>query len=670
MVKKRITCEMPTIRERHLFSSQLACMLLAALCAGDTLAEERPYAGEVSIDYLFVENPNGKFGEYNGLNDDKSNLVLNLDASGRDLQAPERSWKLDIHNLGLDTFFVEGEYKNQGRFAIRAGYEELQKIYHDDALTPFDDAYNTLPFPRELTTLTERETASAGFDLLFRERFKFTTDLRTQTKEGQRPRPIQPAAFILPQAIDFEHDELEAALAYSDKQLSWRVGSRFSEFENANRTVLTHAAEPDNDFYQLYANGTYRLSDSSQATAYLSYSEASQDEDISDYPGSSVAVTSADAEYSNVNFQIGYQNRLTRKISFDAKYRYETRDNDTPLYSGFASNKNNIVYEWDKQKIDLKATYRMPQRWRLQGGLTWTDDDRTSLKEPVPSGSGYLTQYENSLTDRITEWTGWGQLRSPQFGSFSGQLKLALSDRSTDLDPVREQAATSNTNGVALSSYLDARERTEIDLLLNQVVTETVNASFNVRYVDDDYDGTAWNSLDRSRSTTYTFDVNYVPHRDYSLAFYAGVEDFEIEQSGFSSLGNAATSWQYSIDDQSRLFGITAKALGVSSLVDLTFDYSYQKASGDYQNSSASGSSAAFPDLDSAINRLSIEADFHIDDRLTINTQYLYESYDFDSWVWRNDFGLSGGYYNTLNYGYDVPNDSTHVLIVGLTYRF
>ncbi|HIG44021.1 MAG TPA: hypothetical protein EYQ14_26335 [Gammaproteobacteria bacterium] len=107
---------------------------IAATIAGGTgpqimaASDEDSNLSPISLDFVYVDNPNGKFGEYNGLNEDHSNLVLNLDWKSRDDNAPEQYWDLNVHNLGLDTFFVKGEYAKQGNYRLRAGYDQLKKV--------------------------------------------------------------------------------------------------------------------------------------------------------------------------------------------------------------------------------------------------------------------------------------------------------------------------------------------------------------------------------------------------------------------------------------------------------------------------------------------------------------------------------------------------------------
>ena len=648
----------------------LAIIVTLASGANLQLMADEDELSPVSLDFIYVDEPNGKFGEYNGLNEDHSHIVLNLDWKARDENAPEQYWDLNIHNLGLDTFFVKGEYGKQGNYRLRVGYDQLQKVYHDNGLTIYDDALDTLAEPRRKTTSSKRKTASFGFDKVFAPMWELTTDFRSQKKDGTRPRPVS-GGLIVPQQLDFTHNEFDAALIYNEEKVQLRLGTYFSDFENDNNLILTTAAEPDNSFYQLNASGGYTINGSSRATAYLSYSEGKQDDKFTNYGVSSgtYSTNSLDAEFDTLNFQLGYRNRISRKFYIDAKYRLESRGNDTPLYDDFPSDKNNKVYEWDKHKLDIKAGYRLPARWRLQGGIVLKDYQYEVNKSP--RGTGRLTEQAAKMSDDSEESTYWAEIRTPTLSGFYGSLKYSYSDREVDLDTAREQAATVDTGGVALSPYLVDRKQDKIDLLLTQSFTQSLSASFNLSSIEDDYDVIAWASLDSTDTSIYTIDVNYSPSQDYSLNVYAGIESFEVEQSGLGNLSNASTAWGYSIEDKSDIAGITVRSNDLFGMLDLSVDYRYQQGDGDYETIDPSNVSGNFPDLDTTINSITINADFILANNMILNVTYIYEDYDSASWVWKDDFNDPGRtYFSTLDYGYESPTYTTQVFLVGATYQF
>lgn len=492
----------------------------------DSDAEDEASASTDTVDlaYIYVDNPNGKFGEYNGFDEDNHYIVLGLDWFLRNEDVPEQYWDVTIHNLGLATFSVKGEYGSQGNYRIRGAYAQIQKVYHGDALTIYDNDLEELPEPRDISTGVKRKTASIGFDKFFGSRWELETDLRSQTKQGQRSRPTN-GGLIVPADTNFKHDEFEASLTYATEKVQLVFGSYFSDFSNANDLILSTAAEPDNNFYKFSVNGGAAVSDTSRITGYLAYSKGEQNDQFSRYgiESGTYSTDSLNAEYDTINAQFAYRNRLTRKLDLDANYRLESRNNDTFLYSDFPSEKNNKVYQWDKQKLVVKLRYRLPARWRLLGGLQFADYKYEVNKSPRPTGR--LTEQAAKLKDSTEELTAWAEIRTPVMAGFYGNLKYSRSDRDADLDPVREEAATVDTGGVALSFFLIPRVRDKIDLLLSYSITEDLSAGFNVSIIKDDYDAIAWAGLNSRKSNIYTFDVSYSPATDFSLNVYAGFDN-------------------------------------------------------------------------------------------------------------------------------------------------
>jgi len=639
---------------------------------GEIVAQENADESTNTVDlaYIYVDNPNGKFGEYNGFDEDNHYIVLGLDWFLRNEDAPEKYWDVDIRNLGLATFSISGEYGSQGNYRIRGAYAQIQKVYHGDALTIYDNDLEALPEPRDISTSAKRKTSSIGFDKFLGSQWELETDLRSQTKQGQRSRPTN-SGLIVPQDVDFKHDEFEASLTYATERVQLVFGSYFSDFSNDNDLILNTTAEPDNNFYKFSVNGGAAVSDTSRITGYLAYSKGEQNDKFSRYgiDSGTYSTDSLNAEYDTINAQFTYRNRLTRKLNLDINYRLESRSNDTFLYSDFPSEKNNKVYEWDKQKLDVKVRYRLPARWRLLGGLQFADYQYEVNRSP--RSTGRLPEQAARLSDETDELTAWAEIRSPIIAGFYGNLKYSRSDRGADIDPVRKEAATVDTGGVALSFFLIPRLRDKIDLLLSYSISENLSAGFNLSMIKDDYDAIAWASLESRESNTYTIDVSYSPGTDYSLNVYAGFENYEIEQSGFGTPGDDASRWEYESEDDSKLFGITGTASAFDGKVDFRLSYRHQQGSAQYETLDPSDVSGAFPDLDTTINSFTLEADIFASRDFIINISYHYEDYDSDSWVWKNDFDESEPtYFDLLNYGYESPDYVSQLFMIAASYRF
>jgi MtrB/PioB family decaheme-associated outer membrane protein len=123
-----------------------------------------------------VSRDSYKFGEYNGLQDKGVFGVGNIDLRGGGTydSGDATRWRLSGRDLGLDTRSVQGEYGQQGRFRLTAGFDQLQRNRSDSFFTPYlnaGSALQTLPsgwivpvVPRLSTTAANARGLSGAVD--------------------------------------------------------------------------------------------------------------------------------------------------------------------------------------------------------------------------------------------------------------------------------------------------------------------------------------------------------------------------------------------------------------------------------------------------------------------------------------------------------------------------
>ena len=651
-------------------SARLSILCLALVAPLAALAQEAP-PGDFYFGYLYVDDPNGKFGEYNGLHDNEHNLIFGLDWLWRDEGAPERYLDVRAHNVGLETYFLKAEHGSQGNYRVRLGYDQLQKVWHEDAVTVWDNDIERLEEPREITTISKRKAWNIGFDKLFGANWELRTDYRDEDKTGQRSKPVN-GGRIVPAPLDFNHKQVNASLTWATRKAQLVFGGYVSEFENANDLVLNTAAVPDNEYSHFSVNGGYNTDRAGRFTGFLGYAEGEQNDPFSRYgidPGS-YAADSLNGEFDATQLRLGWRKRFSRRFDMEAGWWSDQRDSDTPLYDDFPSDKNNKVYEWDKDRLFVKGRYRLPARWRMLAGLEQRDNEYE--RHMAPRGTGRPPEQAAELNDETEETTAWGELRSPVINGFFGSLKYAISDRDVDLDPARLEGATDpGSGGVALSHYLLPRDRDRLDLTLTWSVTEALTVGVLYSDISDDFDPVTWAQLDQVYQSTVTLDLGFDVTEDWTLTAYLGSEEYEVEQSGFGNRSNEDSRWAYDIEDEGRFAGLSARGKGFRDQVDFRFDYRYYQGEGSYETIDPSSVSGAFPDMTTEIHTLSLRADWTLSPRWQMNLGWLYEDYDSQRWPWRQDFGEPGDtYFDQLSYGYDTPRYRTHVIMLAGTLRF
>ena len=644
------------------------CLALAVPLAA--LAQNAPDS-DFNFGYLYVDNPNGKFGEYNGLYDDEHNFILGLDWFWRDVNAPERYLDIRAHNVGLETYFVKAEHGAQGNYRVRLGFDQLRKVWHENAVTVWDDDLERLDEPREVTTKSKRKAWNIGFDKLFGANWELRTDYRDEDKTGQRSKPVN-GGLIVPASLDFSHKQVNASLTWATRKAQLVFGGYLSDFKNSNDLVLNTAAVPNNEYAQFSVNGGYNADRAGRFTGFVGYAEGEQNDPFSRYgidPGT-YATDSLNGKYDTTHLRLGWRKRFSRRFDMDAGWWSERRNNDTPLYDDFPSDKNNKVYEWDKKRLYVRGRYRLPARWRLLAGLELRDNEYE--RRMAPRSTGRPTEQAALLVDEAEDTTLWGELRSPVINGFFGSLKYGVSDRDADLDPARLEGATDpGSGGVALSPYLLPRDRDRLDLTLTWSVTEVFSVGLLYSDISDDYDPVTWAQLDQVDLSTATLDFGFAVNEAWSLTAYVGAEEYQVDQSGFGNRANEDSRWAYDIKDEGRFAGLSARGKGFQDRVDFRFDYRYYKGDGAYLTIDPSNVSGVFPDMTTEIHTFSLRADWTISPRWQMNLGWLYEDYDSQRWPWRQDFGEPGStYFDVLNYGYDTPRYKTHVFMLAGTLRY
>lgn len=641
----------------------MACLGLASsLVQADIPLLEPERNNQTSFAYLFVDNPNGKFGEYNGLDEGEHYIALGLDWFLRDKEIPASYWNVSVYNLGLETSYVRIEQGKQGNYRLRAGFEQLQKIWHDDALTIYDDALEELPDPRVITTGSKRNAWNVGFDKYFGSQWELKTDYRSEDKTGQRSKPLN-GGLIVPQDLNFMHNEFNASLSYATHKAQLAFSTYASDFKNGNDQVLDTAAMPNNRFNQLAVNGGLSLAKAGRFTGFFAWSRGRQNDPFTRYgiDDGTYETNSLNGKYETRQLRLGYRKRISGDLDLDAGYWLDDRDNDTPLYNGFPSDKNNKVYKWKKQKLFVKARYRLPARWKLIGGLQF--DDRHYQTHKVPRDTGRLPEQSPLLQDNTDETTLWLELRSAFYAGLFGSLKLSHSDRNSDLDSVHQTAISEDTTGVTLSYYLIPRDRNQADLNLSWAVNEQFSLGFLHTVVNDDFESISWAGIKQQNWSTTTFDLGWVSQPGHSVGIYAGAEYYEVSQYGQGSLGEETSNWAYDISDEGIFAGATAHYTSFNGQVDFHADYRYYLGEGYYETLDPANVSGSFPELKTRIQSLTLRADVKLSPKWHLDIRYHYEDYSSHRWVWKDAFDV-------LNYGYETPNYKTHVLMVTGDYRF
>jgi hypothetical protein len=126
---------------------------------------------------------------------------------------------------------------------------------------------------RDFTLGWDRKTAGLGVEFVQSERLRYEADWKRQTKEG---RGLTWGSFLgnaqeLAKPLDYQTDEVDAALVYTGSGWNIRLGYYGSFFSNQDNTLTWDnpfngpdrgrmAMAPDNTYHQAKLSGAYHFS--------------------------------------------------------------------------------------------------------------------------------------------------------------------------------------------------------------------------------------------------------------------------------------------------------------------------------------------------------------------------------------------------------------------------
>jgi MtrB/PioB family decaheme-associated outer membrane protein len=516
-------------------------LLLLSLCGPVAVCAEDPAVtaltqpqGIAELGAGAVSADSYKFGEYNGLQRQGGFLLGNLDLNGGgryDSDSVTR-WGLHANHVGLETGGADFKLREQGRFRLDLGYEQLRRNLSDSYQSPYlglgttdltlpagwlkpqvpqatgtnlnDRGLSPVagqgsvvnaagvvvpPTPAQLATLaaivgtddgayhrfnlhTERKRGEVGFGLNLSRNLLLTGSVRRETREGSRMlgavnSAIQENSVTLPEVIDTTTDQFNLGLEYTPSLGFLKAGYYGSIFKNdvagirwqdtADPTrTATMSSAPDNQFHQFNFTGGYSFSPATRLVADLSYGRARQNQAFLSDSSMPVGlpVSSADATVVTRLASVRLSARPTRKLGLFAHYKFDDRDNQTPVHSftfydvnlakgatasafnsalglpaGTLSNNvdifNNRPQSRKTSAFNVGGDYALGHRQTLSGGYDWEKIERFCSASWINCASA------PESIDR-TLHAEWG---AQMFDSLGARLSFGHAQRRVHYDP-------------------------------------------------------------------------------------------------------------------------------------------------------------------------------------------------------------------------------------------
>lgn len=653
------------------------------------------YRADIDAGASYVSEDALRFG--NGEGYDEKGAYADVGGDGRFVDGDTLvSWHAE--DLGLDSRLFELAAGKAGTYEVRIGWRETPYRLFGDSRTVYSGNGETLSLPGDWVTATstgsmtslpsslvsrniesDRRNLDIGIDYRPTGQVSLYADFRRQQRDGTRimsgsgfthgvylPRPVDDVTDTMDLGARFALGDLQLTLAWFGsfyrndlESLTW--DNPWTTLPGAAQGRL--ALEPDNDFQQLSLSGVYR---SSFYDTVVGFSVASgrgeQNASLLPYTinpllaASALPATSFDAEVDTANYALTLTSRPFDKASVRLSYRYDERDNRTPVYTwsriitdSFVSgaSEQNTPYSFERGRFNASASYRLLDDLTVSGGYDRTDYDR-DFQEVASQ----------------TEHSGWGKLRWRPSGNVEVTVKGGSSRRAID-EYDADIGLTLGQNPLLRKYNLAHRYREFAEAGLHASLPDTpLSVGVTVFRAEDDYSKSEL-GLVEGEDSRVTIDLSYATSGSSSIYLAAGSESLQSVQLGSETF--AGPVWQANHDDDFVFYGVGFAVDGLNEKMDLAFDVTRSEGETAISYSGTAVAATPLPKLASTLDALRITLRYQVSERLDLNLRARYERFEAEDWALQDIGPATIPTLLTMGaspYDYDV-----WVFGVGVTYR-
>ena len=684
------------MRRDRLFTTAALAALLAPAAAtaqvdtSDWKCEYCPFEDGYRADYAvggsYVNDDAARFGNGTGL--DEKGAYADVDGQGRLLNdgGTEVTWYAE--DLGLDSRVFELGFGKPGKFGLEFGYSELPYRRFGDTVTPFSIDGNMLSLPGgwvaagntgSMTGLaaalasspieTDRSTFEFGADVRAVKNFRFYADYRRQEREGTgiMTGPFFSQSSYLPRPIDDYTDRFDAGVAYTGDSFTFTLAYYGSYYRNDVESLTWEnpfspfpgadmgqsALEPDNDFHQVSFSAAYFAEAWDTVIAFSAASgEGEQNASPLPYtinptiPAPLIQLAGIDAKVDTTNYALTLTTRPLDKLNLKLAYRYDERDNGTPvsLWERVITDavesgdiEPNIPYSFERSRLNLSGSYRLLDSVTVSGGYDRSDIDR-DFQEVASQ----------------TEDTGWGKLRWRPTANLEATFKGGGSRREID-EYDTDVGLVFGQNPLMRKYNLAHRQRDFAEVALSaSLIDSPISIGMTYLWAEDDYSKSNLGMLEGSEDRL-TFDFNWAIGEGSSLYLTAGSEALESLQRGSETFNGP--EWEAAHDDDFTHYGGGFRIADIGDKFDLTFDYTRTDGETEILFTGPVVAATPLPELESTMDSLRLALNYNVSQRLAIDVNARWERFEAEDW------GLEGVAPDTIGsvltmganpYDYDV----------------
>lgn len=647
---------------RSAASFRLTAMAAAMLAAGGAWSDERDDEirkltkpdSNIEVGVGAVDDANTRFGQYNGMVEDRFYLLLDGNYVRRD-DATGTWLGITGRNLGLESRELRLDASRQGDWGVFIDYNQTPRYSPYTpitGLTGFDGTSQTVngQAAQPLELKTERRALGVGAEKWVAQRWDVRFSARQEQKTGRRLFGSGGGTAFLVDPIDYRTQLYEATVGYTGEQAQFTGGYYGTTFVNykdrldvtgSPSGVTPIALPPANQSHQIYFGGGYSISPTTRATYKLSYQHQTQDADFIDV--SSTGRTNLGGVVDTKFGQLGLTARPMSGLSVVADLRKENRDDRTPIVDYFNfSTTNTATGDNEPRSIHslvgkLEATYQLPARFRVTGGFDY--DERKRNTSPVRVVS--FREKTEEKTIRI-------DLRRDLSESVNGSLGLAHSKRGGS-----DWQTTVVTNGSLGSNLVQPlqladRDRDKIRATLGWMPADKLDLQFRAESSKDEYGGRTLGLQDGS-ARFFSVDGGYRFGESWQLSAWISRDDTKANllscmsaasanNGDLSACPDTAASpiWSANLRNTGTALGLGIKGKATAEL-ELGAEFQISNDKAEFRNSPTPTATPALtppPDVKYQRSVLRLSAKYAMQKNAGLRFQYVHDRFSTNDWTW------------------------------------
>lgn len=589
-------------------------------------------------------------------------------------------WRFSGDDLGLPTRRVDGEYGQQGLYRIEYGYQELRRWGAAGFQTPLLGAgSNNLTLPANLTARTaagpsalpalattplqsvavgsERRRERLGFLAELDQSWRLRASYHHDVKQGIKPTGAASgsaggSSLTLPEPLHAVTERWEGSLEYAREGRHLALVYQGSAFHNDIKSLAFQnpfsngsldnrlGTPPDNQAHRLKLEGGLRWSPTGQIAGSLAAGRMTQDQNFLPYSTSAASaalpVASLHGRVDTRAAHLRLAGRPLRDLGLTATYRYDERDNRTPVNAytrtsyevGGNSTASNLPYGRRLAKLALEADYAL----RSGSNLRLAAED-----EAIRRTCGAAVE-PCSEVGRTQEDTLRAELRQRFSPTTSGRLAILQASRHGSQYTTLTAAA--DVPGMR-KYFLADRERSGLGLSIRTAPEPALSLGGSLDINDDRYTRSQY-GLTRSRNVALNFDGSLAFSEDFSLHAFATFEDYRSRLDGNYASAVAGglavertdANWAATARDHVDTLGAGIKRVLLSGRLELEGDLVMSRARTAYDiaggpcagntGACAGNAPSALPTVPTLTHELRLSCQYALDADSAIRVRYAY----------------------------------------------